>query len=129
MGCEFQNLTGFDLDFRPLENQHTVGAQHAEALSKALAQVALPILPKNSVFQTKPAFVACVNQVRRVKHNEAKLPIGKLHGAKVNQRIRRDAQISAIAKRVAFRPDVTEHGARVGLVEPHHATAAAWVKD
>ena len=62
-----QYLADLHLGFVPLEDQHAIGGQHAEALSKALGQVVAPVIGEYSVLRSKPAITTCAGQMWRTE--------------------------------------------------------------
>ncbi len=92
MRCESQNLTCFNLDFRPFKNQHAMQLEYTKTLCKALPNVVLPSTTKHTVFKAQPAFLASLFKVRRIKNDKAKNTVDKRQSTKIHSHVRVDLQ-------------------------------------
>lgn len=126
---EGQYFADFDLRFVPLEDQHTIGGQHAKALGKALGQVVSPVIGEQSVLGAQPAISPGTGEVWRIEDNHLECAVIKWEAAKVHDDVGLYVQDAAVAEHVLLIANVTEQGALVALVEPEHAATAAGVKN
>lgn len=131
---ECQNLRDRDFILAPLEDEHALMLEHAEALGEAFAQHLAPVAGECAVFQTDPALGSVALEVRRVEANQREALIREWQRSEVGHDVRRDDQrpLPALAGFVGqfmrFASAVYEDRSRVCAVEPEHAASAAGVE-